>query len=1214
MKDKAAICAFVLLLGLASWPAYGQASAQLVKDINTGPLPAGGGGRTEMVELNGAVLFFSDDRVHGTELWRSDGTPAGTYLVKDICPGICPSIAFGGYTRIVKAGGIVFFVASDGSTGFELWKTDGTAAGTVLVKDINPGVESAFGHIESLTAYGSQAFFVADDGQSGELWASDGTSAGTRIVKELNLDTGISRLAELNGLLYFFRGGSAFQNLHLWRTDGTEPGTLLVTQLPNGTEGCSHTAEIVQSNGKLFFCARDNAFGAELWQTNGTPAGTFRVADIKPGPEHANPGGFTDFGGVVYFSADDGSTGRELWMSNGTPEGTARVKDINPGIASSFPSLKVAGTTLFFGADDGLFGRELWKTDGTALGTTLVQDIRPGPAGSSPSGFANVGGLLFFVANDGLTGPELWRSNGDPGGTFRLSDIAAGSTDSHIRFVASLTTTTALFFAYDGNSMGLWKSDGTPSGTSLVASQQTNSGSHPFSFTDVGGTSFFFAWDNAQLSLWKSDGTAIGTVALATFVDVPNGFASPRPLAMNGVFYFVADDGIHGSELWRSNGSSFGTYMVKDIHPGAISSGISWIEVVEDSFQNRQLIFGASDGISGFEIWRSDGLEENTYRVSDICPGPCPSASNEGVAVMGDSVFFAGSDGQNHGLWRSNGTAAGTQFVKDVAIYSRPPLVNANGLLFFLANYPGPPYVAVWKSDGTTQGTGPVAPIPPYEAAERLFAVGNLALFFAYQSSTGLELWRTDGTPAGTMLVKDIVPGPGEPTFAAYDPDGDFFEIRSYFAASNNNLFFSLHDGQSGFELWKSDGTAAGTHMVKDIVPGAAGSSPRALTVLDGVLVFQASDETHGSELWRSDGTLSGTFMVQDIAPGPSGSLSRAGLFMPGIPFVASGTKVFFAAEDGLTGLEPWVMDRAAIQINTLTGSGVPVEPVDATTGDAPVILTFGSVTQPGVTTLTTSGGGTPPPVGFSLGSPATYYEVTTTAQFSGSVDICIDYTGVSYTDETQLRLFHLEGGSWIDRTTSLDMANDIICGQVTSFSPFLVLERVNQAPVARITVPASILVREAAVYSGTTSSDADGFLTTFAWSFSDGTSASGPTVGHTFNASGNYVVGLTVTDDFGTTASTTVAIHVMSESEAIANLAALVASFNLQQGIANSLDQKLQNVLEALNSANAGNRQDAANKLQSFINEVEAQRDKKLTSAQADQLIAAAQRILAVL
>jgi hypothetical protein len=121
----------------------------------------------------------------------------------------------------------------------------------------------------------------------------------------------------------------------------------------------------------------------------------------------------------------------------------------------------------------------------------------------------------------------------------------------------------------------------------------------------------------------------------------------------------------------------------------------------------------------------------------------------------------------------------------------------------------------------------------------------------------------------------------------------------------------------------------------------------------------------------------------------------------------------------------------------------VIVTPVDSTTGTSPITLIFDTVTAAGDTTLTLSGTGTPPPTGFKLGHPPTYYELHTTATFESSVQVCITYPATAYNNEARLKLFHREGSAWIDVTTSVDISTNVICGRITSFSAFAVLEPV---------------------------------------------------------------------------------------------------------------------------------------------------------------------------
>jgi len=147
---------------------------------------------------------------------------------------------------------------------------------------------------------------------------------------------------------------------------------------------------------------------------------------------------------------------------------------------------------------------------------------------------------------------------------------------------------------------------------------------------------------------------------------------------------------------------------------------------------------------------------------------------------------------------------------------------------------------------------------------------------------------------------------------------------------------------------------------------------------------------------------------------------------------------------------------------NTAPGANVAVQPVDGVSGTAPgttpVSLMFSTITQGGNTTLTTSNTAAAVPAGFALGSPPTFYNLATTAVFSGSIQICINYTGVSFADPSQLHLFHFEGGSWRDVTTSLNTGTMTVCGSVTSLSPFAILQFVCPPPSLRVSLSPNTL------------------------------------------------------------------------------------------------------------------------------------------------------------
>jgi ELWxxDGT repeat protein len=898
---------------------------QMVLDINTNSLSAN---PAQLVAVGSATYFTADDGVHGIELWKSDGTAAGTTLVKDLFPGAYrqyDSTGAWSYVpnssnprELTNVNGTLFFTTYDSTHGYELWKSNGTSAGTVLLKDIYPN--SAVPISNDLTAVNGTLFFTAYDNLNGwELWKSDGTAAGTVLVKDINPGSNgsaPSNLTNVNGRLFFTAWDVSKDLYELWRSNGTAAGTALVQDVFPATSN-AYFGSLTNVNGTLLFTIGDNSHPMELWRSDGTPAGTVLVKGFSNlrGPYSS----LTQVNGTLFFTADDGAHGWELWRSDGTTAGSALVKDINPGSAWSYPRyLTNVNGALFYSADDGTHGRELWKSDGTAAGTTLVRDLYSGGStdnygnyslnNSNPRNLTNVNGTLCFTAYDS-NGPELWKSDGTVAGTVPVSP--SGGTANNLT-----NANGTLYFAdSDGtHGMELWKSDGTAAGTTLVKDINTHTASAdprsltPGSMANVNGTLFFAANDGLHGPvLWKSDGTAAGTVLVSALAWYPGNLTN-----VNGTLFFTVSTGSTGGELWKSDGTATGTVPVSSL--GLRASNLTNV--------NGTLIFTADNGSSGWELWKSDGTAAGTALVKDIFPGgsidnyagySLNSSSPSNLTNVNGTLFFTANDG-THGyeLWKSDGTAAGTTLVKDIRLgsnqYYLPPayLSDVNGTLFFTAN-DGTHGRELWKSDGTAAGTVLVKDINPGGAGSSpryLTNMNGMLLFTANDGTTGWELWKSDGTAAGTTLVKDINPASASSS-------------ASYLTNVNGTLFFSANNATTGLELWKSDGTAAGTVLVRNINPGSIGSNPSYLTNVNDTLFFTANDGAHGTELWKSDGTTTGTTLVEDIYPGTYS-------FTPPKYLLAVNGTLFFTANDGIHGTELWVLVDSTTQGTSLAANGFP--------------------------------------------------------------------------------------------------------------------------------------------------------------------------------------------------------------------------------------------------------------------------------------------------
>ena len=391
--------------------------------------------------FNNTLYFTANDGTHGRELWKSNGAVGGATLVADINSGTADGIEDDAF--YFQNGNNVFFVATSGAnTG--LWKLDLSGTPT-LVKNITGNISFLPGDCAAL---GTKTVFAVRTGTfplgTTQMWVTDGTANGTLMLKDFGAGSGALttlQITPFNGVLFF--DGFQSNDIELWTTDGTVANTKLFKNLDPAGPSFPYLTLSALINGKLFFGASTSAKGFELWSTDGTSAGTTLFKDINSGSGDANPfflvnigayinqvitgvGNFnylqatsTPFNGKWYFIADDGVHGQELWSTDGTSNGTAIVKDINPGTGDGVPTANGAyytTTGIYFVADDGASGEEPFLTDGTVNGTKLVADINTGSGGSSNPEYMFVfNSQIYLNADNGdnnnndFENPDLYK-------------------------------------------------------------------------------------------------------------------------------------------------------------------------------------------------------------------------------------------------------------------------------------------------------------------------------------------------------------------------------------------------------------------------------------------------------------------------------------------------------------------------------------------------------------------------------------------------------------------------------------------------------------------------------------------------------------------------------------------------------------------------------------------------------------------------------------
>jgi len=636
----------------------------------------------------------------------------------------------------------------------------------------------------------------------------------------------------------------------------SQNATLLETNLAND----SYPQDFIPTNQGFYFTADDPIYGKELFFSDGTPENTKIVMDIFEGERDGFRGNIAFYKNrLLFLGQTDYRSDYSLMITNETNDGAEiLVEDMQVSDWIEY------NNKLYFSGNHNNSGYELWVTDGTSEGTKVVTNINSNGA-SKPSSFILFKDKIYFVAFSQETGYEVYYTDGTEEGTKILKDISQDDIFKDGVYSGPLMVYDEhLYFMAKGenNYFQLYKSDGTSEGTFEFKTINPEGNAAYFLDGVILDDGLYFKANDGDhgVELWKTDGTEGGTKIVKDIWEGSESGLSAPTLGKNdlvnfdGRIFMVADDNEHGKELWQSDGTEEGTQMFRDLSPG--SEG-TWHQYFFKT--NNQLFFSASIAYSSDWYLYKIGVNDAEPHKIDNAVVPNTSAINFGVVSYGDRTYFP-SETEKYGVELfelANNSNESKLFLDLNSGYGGMPIgfSNMNGnLYFFGANH-------LYVTNGSQNNLREIKSVQEThyqgQAGKIEFERLQDELFFVgYSEDYGIELWKTDGTDAGTSVVKDINPGRDASMYDNYTGDN--------FIATANKMYFPADDGVHGMELWITSGTEESTFMVKDIVPGSQDSHPRHMVHI-GETVYFVSREDSQITLWKTEGTSNSTVPVVEM-------------------------------------------------------------------------------------------------------------------------------------------------------------------------------------------------------------------------------------------------------------------------------------------------------------------------------------------------------------
>lgn len=797
--------------GVEVWVSDGSTDGtRRLVDIAAGPANGLSGSNSDMFVPVGDEVFFVA-RSGDPSLWKTDGTQAGTTLVKEFsAPFASTMLALNDVFYFVvgdslmksdgtSAGTVelathdrpqihaatsehVYFSTGGGTEEGALWRTDGTAEGTIQLRE----------NVKSVDGLAFEDSFVYEPNESTELWQSDGTAEGTRLMRDLG-DVPAVLMASANGHVLIGKKRPASPPINLPAFGVAPIATELVSYNPTTDEEQILATDLtwysrleVTSLGELAYFRN----GGAIWQTDGTTEGTFAL------PEGVDPRRVS-INGKQFFVDEAG-----LNVSSGQPD-AGRTLPINTGqtmdsmrnpLFVRAPEFQEVGDTILFTGNQGL-----WETDGTERGTSQVM-AWDSPVTLAASPFHDQALLLVSESLGSFDFPmgksELWASDGTADGTVRIAGsdqplIAIAQLDDYVYFRDAADLLWQLDTQLNFKRIPWYEGPGRYQ-IHRLGEQTIFATSVPD--CDEAGCDFFIeirkaAGDAEQAELISRIGPSRRQGLLEPMVPIGDALA------------FIAETDKLGAEIWLTDGTEAGTRVAFETIEGTTAGGHKSTNPKHLQSFSGGLLFETDMPGEDSQIFYTDGTEEGTREVASGWERRYGE-----IWLVGDGFAFSAKDPERgRELWLSDGN--GTPRVVDIA---------PNGE----SSYPA---ILGSTNDGK--------------------------LYFQADDSThGYELWVTDGSVEGTRMVKDINnQGSSIPQAGESSVDISFLlgtaTPSSRLTQMGDEFFFVATTPDSGRELWKSDGTEEGTQQVLDLQRGPRSSEPHSFHVIRDMLFFAADDD-----------------------------------------------------------------------------------------------------------------------------------------------------------------------------------------------------------------------------------------------------------------------------------------------------------------------------------------------------------------------------------